>query len=103
MSTVQIKTVDLIGPYLDWVVAQCEGVVLFPALQKHGFLEVHFMQPDGGQVYSPSTDWAIGGPIIEREGICVCITRKEVRGRSGLRCLIISIQICRSIRMDQRH
>jgi len=43
----KIKTTDLIGPALDWAVAQCEGAVNY--------------------VYLPSTDWSQGGPIIDRE------------------------------------
>lgn len=45
-----VKTSNLAGAALDWVVAKCEGLSL-----KEG--------------YSPSTDWAQGGPIIEGEGI----------------------------------
>ena len=43
---------ELTGAALDWAVAKCEGVVYHgPAWTKY------------------STDWAQGGPIIEREGI----------------------------------
>ncbi len=49
----KIKTSELIGSTLDWAVAKCEDVYCF----------------DGS--YTPSTDWAQGGPIIEREGISV--------------------------------
>ena len=62
----KIKTADLTGPALDWAVAQCESV------------EVEYIN-DGitrcllryhhSPVYRPSVDWAIGGPLIEREGI----------------------------------
>ena len=53
----KIKVQDLIGPALDWAVAKCLGVVYHgPAWSKY------------------STDWAQGGPIIERECIAVsCI------------------------------
>jgi len=60
----KIKTSELIGAALDWAVAKCEDVYCF----------------DGS--YTPSTDWAQGGPIIEREfitidqkerSICACI------------------------------
>lgn len=59
-----MKTHDLIGPALDWAVAKCNGMI----------------RPDGGvyaghhgniHKFNPSTDWAQGGPIIEREGIRV--------------------------------
>lgn len=56
----RIKTSNLTGPALDWAVAKC-------------------MWPDAigntipwhkdGSDYSPTTNWAHGGPIIERERI----------------------------------
>ena len=47
-----MKTSELQGAALDWAVAKCEGVVYHgPAWTKY------------------STDWAQGGPIIEREEI----------------------------------
>lgn len=49
-----IKTAELTGAALDWAVAKCEGYRLD-------------LVPEDG--YTPSTDWAQGGPIIEREGI----------------------------------
>ena len=57
-----MKTSELIGPALDWAVAKCEGITIpTDALirQRHG----------ASRSYSLSTDWAQGGPIIERERI----------------------------------
>lgn len=74
----KIKTSELIGPALDWVVAKClwphkdypawwfrdhpDGCYLWEAL-------------DGGDgsvaSFSPSTKWAQGGVLIEREKINV--------------------------------
>ena len=58
----KIKTADLVGPALDWAVAQLEGKV-------HGYK--HQLVDDCRQVvsYSPSTNWSQGGPLIAREGI----------------------------------
>ena len=53
-----MKTNELTGAALDWVVAQCEGVSV-----RNGF-------DDDCPEYS--TDWAQGGPIIEREGFELC-------------------------------
>lgn len=54
-----MKTSDLTGAALDWAVAKCEGDQL----------------PDRGVMIQTwpkySTDWAQGGPIIEREGIAL--------------------------------
>jgi hypothetical protein len=58
-----MKTDELTGTALDWAVARCEGGV-----GKNQLL---------GAWYAPSTDWAQGGPIIERENIATAwhITR----------------------------
>jgi hypothetical protein len=49
-----MRTSELTGAALDWAVAKCEGYRLD-------------LVPEGS--YTPSTDWAQGGPIIEREKI----------------------------------
>ena len=54
----KVKTEELIGPALDWAVAKCEGVINGDDLDTGFILE---------RAYTPSTDWAQGGPIIERE------------------------------------
>ena len=68
-----VKTSELTGAVLDWAVAECEGknpnteytkpceYGLFPSWREgDGF---------GPLIQNYSTDWAQGGPIIEREGI----------------------------------
>ena len=60
----KVKTNELTGAALDWAVAKCEGEEV--RLVK-GQLET--LWTDNG--YKPSTDWAQGGPIIEREKVCV--------------------------------
>jgi hypothetical protein len=55
-----MKTSELSGAALDWAVQQCEGA------RK----DIDFVWWTDDH-YSPSTDWAQGGPIIEREGISV--------------------------------
>ena len=62
-----MKTSELTGAALDWAVALIE----YPEWKEQGYLEVfpHDLSFDDGTVYAPSTDWAQGGPIIEREGI----------------------------------
>ena len=49
-----MKTAELTGAALDWAVAWANGNTT--------------IKLDGG-VWNPSTDWAQGGPIIEREHI----------------------------------
>ena len=50
----KVKTNELSGAALDWVVAKCEG-----------------QDVDGPRDFCPSRDWAQGGPIIEREKISI--------------------------------
>ena len=57
----KIKTADLIGPALDWAVAKCEGY------EPHVYLEHDGKLCFQNRHYAPSTNWAQGGPIIERE------------------------------------
>ena len=54
-----MKTSELTGKALDWAVARCEGGVGVDQLI--------------GTWYSPSTNWAQGGPIIERDGISIVL------------------------------
>ena len=80
----KIKTSELTGAALDWAVAKCEGFL--PADMTRG---VGYFRPkdpnkakyftreynDSGStgfaqaMYEPSSNWAQGGPIIEREGV----------------------------------
>jgi hypothetical protein len=66
-----MKTSELTGAALDWAVAKCGGRGIEfddprdPWLTRDGIAD----QPLHS--YTPSTDWAQGGPIIEREGISV--------------------------------
>lgn len=56
-----IKTEDLNGPALDWAVAKCEG-------RPWPDNAAIFL---GEQYYRPSTDWAHGGPLIEKDILVV--------------------------------
>ena len=70
-----MKTAELTGLALDWAVAQCEGYTglhkiagrrphepqlgIWPPRKEYGVMDLSEL--------SYSTDWAQGGPIIERE------------------------------------
>lgn len=56
-----MKTSDLIGPALDWAVAKAEGLPVRAPDWNNRFIDA----------YNYSTDWAKGGPIIEREWIAL--------------------------------
>jgi hypothetical protein len=70
----KLKTTELQGPALDWAVARCLG----GSVRLHTYrgepadqvLVIDWMH-DWQELseFSPSTDWAQGGPIIEREGV----------------------------------
>jgi hypothetical protein len=72
----KIKTADAKDAALDWLVAKCawepERVFLYGEPVKHVRVA---NRPDIAHeynlsiYYTPSTDWAQGGPIIERDGI----------------------------------
>ena len=69
----KIKTSELTGAALDWLVAKCEGgveqgVYGTPVLMESG-LHLHYCDVLLSHPYSPSTDWAEGGTLVEREGI----------------------------------
>ena len=57
----KIKTSELTGAALDWAVAKCD--------QEWSDEDALLWVQDDEYQYTPSTDWAQGGPIIERERI----------------------------------
>lgn len=60
-----MKTSELSGAALDWAVAEAEGFFKKDmASIRDGKVDVFYF--DG---YEPSNDWALGGVIIEREGM----------------------------------
>lgn len=60
------KTSELTGAALDWAVAKCEKQVPSKTTGEPFLYEHRLYLQD----FIPSTDWAQGGPIIEREKIC---------------------------------
>ena len=61
-----MKTNELRGPALDWAVAKCEG---WPMDIWYDEDLMPMIRDDEIPEWKPSTDWAQGGPIIEREKI----------------------------------
>jgi len=65
----KIKTQDLTGHALDWAVAKAENLDVYlddgiVCLKGQPFDDV-------SPYWLPTKNWAQGGPIIEREGLCV--------------------------------
>jgi len=68
-----MKTSELTGLQLDYAVALIEGQVKYGA---EDFREQRKHTVESGEyVYRYSTSWAQGGPIIEREGICLVLNQ----------------------------
>ena len=83
----KIKTSKLTGAALDWAVAKCEGRVVLQilggGLLVNGRTEAgEELDPDLGFnfMWHPSTDWAQGGVILEREKITVGYERYGAQG-----------------------
>jgi hypothetical protein len=60
----KIKTAELTGPALNWAAAKCERRPYSVILD-----EIRGPLPLFAPIFSPSTSWQEGGPIIEREEI----------------------------------
>jgi hypothetical protein len=60
-----MKTSELTGAALDWAVAKCEGLTYWDDDR------LCFANEPHGEDFEPSTNWAQGGAIIEREGIAI--------------------------------
>lgn len=76
-----VKTSELTGAALDWAVAKCEGYECQFDDESTG----PWLVPQDGYLhcekplscYKPSTAWAQGGPIIERERIFIVAPYKS--------------------------
>ena len=65
-------TSELTGAALDWAVAKCERLSVRWDTDEDAF--IYFDREEGAnREWSPSTNWAQGGPIIEREGISIWV------------------------------
>ena len=70
------KTNELTGAALDWAVAKCEGRGIEFEDPRDPWLTRDGISDQPLHSYTPSTDWAQGGPIIEREEISLHTTPK---------------------------
>lgn len=74
MEMVEVKTVELIGPALDWAVDVATASIfdLHPERTKK-VVESILMGN-----YSPSTNWNQGGPLIEKYLAAFCVEHEDV-------------------------
>jgi hypothetical protein len=79
---IKMKTDELTGAALDWAVAKCEDQPVYWNEEDEavycGDGIPNYLGYRGDTSYTPSIDWAQGGPIIERERI-------EVRPYDGIK------------------
>ena len=67
-----MKTSELTGAALDWAVAKCEGIELYSGPKdSNPAYKANWVRRKYGGLFQPSTDWAQGGPIIEREIVSI--------------------------------
>lgn len=67
MNAAKTKVSELTGAALDWAIAKAEGDEL---------AALNIQYPEHSKYFhslSPSSDWALAGPIIERIGISVAL------------------------------
>ena len=71
-----MKTSKLTGAALDWAVAKCEGHKVFV---KYAPLQIMYTPKRKRSLYTyrPSTNWAQGGLIIDRETISLDYAQEE--------------------------
>lgn len=80
-----MKTAELTGAALDWAVAQAEkdsdeGIFYDEDYDSMGFYD----HDDVFCPYQPSSSWAQGGPIIERENITVIRANSTYQERKNI-------------------
>lgn len=74
-----MKTSNLSGVALDWAVAKANSFKIYQVWPD----EIRVIDGRNWIVYSPSTDWMKGGPIIERENITLIRANSQyVEGKS---------------------
>ena len=66
----KIKTNEATGPALDWMVAKAANYSI-------NTLDLLYDIKSYAK-FNPSTDWAQGGPIIEREHLCITVEHSGV-------------------------
>jgi hypothetical protein len=72
-----MKTSELTGAALDWAVAKCEGDNSVASCYYSDDNVPLCLEEAPEPLWEPSTDWAQGGPIIEREELCIDKVARE--------------------------
>jgi len=67
----KIKVSEATELQLDWMVAKIEGISLLDAHNNKWELCWTLLGDNSGNYYTPTTDWAQGGPILHENSISV--------------------------------
>jgi len=70
----KMKTSELTGVALDWAVAECEKMDIEIRPAGACGRPLYVLAAEAGRppwTWTPTTSWHQGGPIIEREGLCL--------------------------------
>lgn len=97
-----VKTSKLTGAALDWAVAKSEGRTVETRLSGLGgaqrfavFLNQRWVRgAERWDQYAPSTNWAQGGPIIEREKMWVSWVESNYKHIDGCWSAHVRSRIC---------
>lgn len=73
----KIKPSELLGPALDWAVAEAIGKPVRISTGKRKYLICGRNITEGSATFAPHHRWDTAGPIIEREGILLRPVRKD--------------------------
>ena len=102
----KVKTSEIQGRALDWAVAYCEGMknIEFDGIVWSFTIDGKIKVLSSGWAamsWCPSSDWAIAGPIIERQGIAIspngdgrwwAYCERRVQNQYGLTPLIAAMR-----------
>jgi hypothetical protein len=80
---IDVHTPTLNGAALDWAVAQVEGVEVAIAEPHYG-TDWRVYQPESGGKYSPSTDWAVTGPLLDKYHVSLIYAFEEYEALIGM-------------------
>jgi hypothetical protein len=83
---IEVHTATLNGAALDWAVAKVEGrkveIVRGGSYGRPDTL--WFIADEGGQAYSPSKDWAVAGPLLDKYHVSLIYAFEEYEALIGM-------------------
>lgn len=69
---IEVKTAELVGPALDWAVAEAAGWVEAKTVTVHAPSKTYYLiRSLSGLLLSPSTNWSLCGPLIATHRVSV--------------------------------